>query len=39
MTPVALWWKRLSCAHVPLPAVPDIPIVLWWELQLRMMIP
>ena len=39
VTPVELSRKRLSCAHVPLPAVPDMPIVLWCESQLRISIP
>ena len=39
VVPAALSWNRLSCAQIPLPAVPDLPIVLWCEFTLRISIP
>ena len=37
--PVELWWNLLSCDQTPLPAVPDEPMLLSCEFELRISIP
>src|SRR3954465_10272234 len=38
-TPAPLSWRCESCVHVPLPAVPDDPSVLPYELMRRISMP